>query len=35
MRGKLPTLVLAAAVVMLTLSLVIYPKESLEAAKEG
>lgn len=35
MRGKLPTLVLAAAVVLLTLSLVIYPKESLEAAKEG
>ncbi|MBP2019124.1 sporulation integral membrane protein YlbJ [Symbiobacterium terraclitae] len=35
MRGKLPTLALAAAVVMLTLSLVIYPKESLEAAKDG
>ncbi|BAD39246.1 nucleoside recognition domain-containing protein [Symbiobacterium thermophilum] len=35
MRGKFTTPVLAAVAVMLTAALVIYPKESLEAAKEG
>lgn len=35
MRGKFSSLALAAVAVMLTLALVIYPKDSLEAAKEG
>ncbi len=35
MRGKFTIPVLAAVAVMLTAALVIYPKESLEAAKEG
>ena len=35
MRGRLSALVWAAAAVLLTLCLVLYPKEGLEAAKDG
>lgn len=35
MRGKLSSLVWAAAIVLLTISLVLYPKDSLDAAKDG
>jgi len=35
MRGKITALVWAVAAVMLTLSMVLYPKEGLEATKEG
>lgn len=35
MRGKISALVWAASAVVLTLSLVLYPKVALEAAKEG
>ncbi len=35
MRGRTTALVWAAAAVVLTLSMVLYPKEGLEAAKDG